>query len=60
MNFDFRINPDKYVLKVSWGNACKLRYKIDAREREHTSLRIIADLDCAHGNGKLLPEPLSP
>ncbi|HST51300.1 MAG TPA: hypothetical protein VLJ61_04745 [Pyrinomonadaceae bacterium] len=60
ISFDFKmVRPGEYVLKVSW-EKCKLRYKVDASVREHTSLRIIADVDCAHGNGKLLPEPLSP
>ena len=60
INFDFRnVRPGEYVLKVSW-EKCNLRYKVDLRAREHTSLRIIADADCAHSNGKLLPEPLSP
>ena len=61
MSFDFKtLRSGEYVLKVSWEKVCKLRYKVDASVREHTSLRIIADVDCAHSNGKLLPEPLSP
>src|ERR1700749_651733 len=51
ISFDFKtVRPAEYVLKVSWEKVCKLRYKVDASVREHTSLRIIADVDCAHSN----------
>ncbi|HZT61283.1 MAG TPA: hypothetical protein VFA21_21935 [Pyrinomonadaceae bacterium] len=59
-SFDFdSVRPGRYVLRVSRENVCELRYKVDARKRERTSLKIIADVDCAHHNGELLPEPLS-
>jgi hypothetical protein len=61
MTFAFEgVRPRKYILKLSWSRACDLSYEVDAGARAETSLEIIADVDCAHHNGEILPAPLSP
>jgi hypothetical protein len=56
--FHFRgVEPDNYLLKLTWPGHCVLWYRLDLRKESKTQIRVIMDAACAHVNGKISDLP---
>ena len=47
------VQPDEYILKLTWPGRCTLRYRVDVRKESLTRIRVVMDAACAHDKGEI-------
>jgi len=49
------IEPGNYLLRLTWAaERCTLWYRVDLTRASNTEFQVLMDVDCAHGNGRIL------
>ena len=49
------IEPGRYLLRLTWAaKPCTLWYRVDLTRASNTEFQVLLDVDCAHGNGRIL------
>jgi hypothetical protein len=49
------VEPGRYLLRLTWAaEDCTLWYRVDLTRGSSTEFEALMDVDCAHGNGRIL------